>query len=97
LGEGVPAMSTIATLVQRVIELSEECHTATIAPEQRALIERRIVAEFGGDRVYVQKRIRPLSPTWVGGAPSLPVAQTVRTIQRQYSVSRATGYRWVRG
>jgi len=62
-------------------------------PEQLTTIQSRIIQEFGGERVYVPKRIA--RPAFVVGALA-GQGNEIRFIMRTYRVSYTTAWRMLR-
>ena len=83
----------IDMIVRKMSQAFEQITGVKLQPEQREEIERQVVAEFGGERVYVPKKTtRPVDVLSAGFA-EYHARQSVRDIMRQYGVSRRTAYR----
>lgn len=91
-------MSECRDIVQLILS-TYRASTATTDEEKEREAIAALTRQYGGARIYVEKRVRhrPLTPAFVTNiAPSPQPGLTVQTLRRTYGISRATAYRWVR-
>lgn len=86
----------IDMIVRKMSQAFEQITGVKLQPEQREEIERQVVAEFGGERVYVPKKTTRPVDVLAGGFEAYHARQAVRDVMRQHRVSRATAYRMLR-
>ena len=86
-------MSEADDMVREMCAAFEAVLGVKPSEEQRLEIQSRVVEQFGGERIYVPKR---LSRPRMDGPLTLHTMDPIREIMRRYRVSYTTAWRMVR-
>lgn len=83
-------MKEIDDMIRELADACEHVLGVKMTDEQRIEVQQRVIQHFGGERVYVPKRVNFV--VTVG----YDMSGSVQDVMRRYRVSRRTAYRILR-